>query len=143
MKRWNKIERDLSLSAGRPASDTEMHKRFLRVNGLTEWAYFSHGGDDIVYILQHGRFPPAKRSRPVNGYPFPPYTDHARFYRGIGMPMLVYHPYMPPDEIRGEVEDWGREHSLSASVFDSAKSWYYPGNSALVVITAPGVEAVI
>lgn len=143
MTKWNKIDRDLLLSAGRPASDGEMHRVFLEANGLTEWAYFSRGGDDLAYILQHGRFPRGHRRRPANGYPWPPYTDHARLYRGVGMPMLVYHPYMPPDEIRAEVEAWGLEHGLTAKIYDSAKSWYYPGGTALVVIAAPGVKVVV
>lgn len=140
MTKWNKIGSDLDITGGRPASDREMHKAFLEANGLTEWAYFSHGWDDLQYILTHGRFPPARRKRPDDGFPCPPYIDHARLYRGRGLPVLAYHPYLLADEIRPQVAEWGKEHQLIGRVFDSDKSWYYPGSTALVIITAPDTE---
>lgn len=142
MPKWNKIKRDLEISAGRPASDREMHRAFLEANGLREWSFVSAGFDDIPYILEHGRTHNGYRHL-RDGHQPPPYIDHARYYRGMGLPVLVYHPYAIPDSIREEVEAWAKDEGLVAKVYDSGKSWYYPGSTCLVVIAAPGVEVVV
>ena len=136
MTRWRKSEDDLRASAGRAASDVEMHKAFLERNGLTQWAFVGPGRDDIGHVLRAGSFPRGYRPIPKGGYPAPPYIDHARFYRGDSPAVLVYHPYFRPEEIRPQVEKWAAENGLTARVFDSGKSWYYPGHTCLVAVTA-------
>lgn len=114
----------------------EMHKAFLGRNGLTQWAFVQPGRDDICHVLRAGSFPRGYRPVPEGGHPSPPHIDHARFYRGPSRTALVYHPYFHGEQIRAEVERWGKENGLIARVLDSGKSWYYPGQTCLVVVTA-------
>lgn len=136
MTRWRRSEDDLRASAGRAASDLEMHRAFLERNGLERWAFYQPRRDHLRHVLEHGSFPRGYRPVPDGGYPAPPCVDHARLYRGDGPAVLVYHPYFAPEQIRGQVEAWAEENGLTAGVYDSAKSWYYPGGTCLVVVTA-------
>lgn len=136
MTRWRKTEEDMRASAGGVCADVELHKAFLGRNGLTQWAHVRPRRDDIRYVLRAGCFPRGYRPIPEGGYPAPPHIDHARFYRGPSPAVLVYHPYFKAEEIRPEVEAWARGNGLIAGVYDSGKSWYNPGNTCLVVVTA-------
>lgn len=142
MKRWNKIGADIAVSAGRPASNEELHRIFLETNGLTEWAFVQAGFDDIPYILKRGRFPGGQRTYGEKSLA-PPRIDHARYYRGHGPALLVYHPYVEPDALCPEVETWAQGRGLRGRVYGADKSWYYPGKTCLVVIAPEEMEVAV
>lgn len=70
----------------------------------------------------------------------PPYQDHAILFKNTktGLMCMVFHPYRDPETIRSEIEAWAEERELRAEIFEKECSWYYPGHTALVIISLPG-----
>lgn len=65
----------------------------------------------------------------------PPELDHPVLFKGSGRVWLVYQPYIAPERIQEPVTAWAEERGLHAEIYDMEASWYYPGNTCLVVIS--------
>lgn len=66
----------------------------------------------------------------------PPELEHAVLFRSHdGRCWLTYQPYALPEDVRDRVKGWAKEHGLAAEVYPPSASWYFPGDTCLVVIT--------
>ncbi len=119
------------------ASDPERLKQFIQINGFDQVA-LARDGAALKWIFENGRMP---RGRVYIEQDPVPYQDHARLFKNTqtGLICLVFHPYRDPDQIGPELEGWAEKHGLVADIYGREYSWYYPGRTALVVISLPGV----
>ena len=67
----------------------------------------------------------------------PPKDDHGYGFKNEKQEVYyIYQPYFAPYEIEEEVKNWANRLNLEYEIFDKDKSWYYKGQSCLVVIYA-------
>lgn len=68
----------------------------------------------------------------------PPRLDHGAYFKNqrTGAVWLVYHPYCKPGDILEAAEAYARENELVSFVWGEHLSWYYPGGTCMVVMTA-------
>jgi len=112
---------------------------FTKKNGFTRYAL--PGRASLPGALKyHWRL-----DRYRYGYKRRPSMDHAVIFRNpvTGVNMLVFHPYINPhlsvsdalQEIKAGLQEWAEKRGLKVEVYDPSFSWYYPGQTALVVIS--------
>lgn len=84
------------------------------------------------------RFKPYHYRLPNYGT-YPPILDHPYFYWAGDKPVaVVAHIYDYYERNCKEVERFAADHGLTVQCCEDFPSWWYPGNSVLVVITKPG-----
>lgn len=112
-------------------------KRFVELNGFTR--YCRPVPQDFARFLKTGRS--------TYGYPhiiseYPPATDHARVFKNTltGTVCMVSQPYNRLQSITDEAELWAQEHGLIVDLYDTDRSWYYPGSTCLIIWHLPGVQ---
>ena len=126
--RWNKLGSYRSYLRGLMQADVPLFDRWARITGAD--LYTLENPNDVIRYLQCGG----------HGYHFnperPPHTDHARLFKNSrsGNVWFVSQPYDRAHEIREEVTAWAEERDLHADVYDTEHSWYYPGETCLIVI---------
>lgn len=136
MTRWRPIAEDLEMTKMRPASNLEMYRRFVELNGITEWAFVPNRADHIPYILREGKFPTGYRRYPMEGFDYglPAGLDHGRLYRSRDKSgaALVWHPYQNPADVDMQLTDWAEAADVLLIVAGKNRSWYYPGSTYLL-----------
>ena len=144
MTRWRPIAEDLEMTEKRPAGNLEMHRRFVELNGITEWAFVPNRADQIPYILRDGRFPAGYRRYPMEGFDYgpPPGLDHGRLYRGKEHKgaALVWHPYQDPADVWTQLIDWAKAAGVVLLAMGKDRSWYYPGGTYLLAAASAWKE---
>lgn len=126
--RWNKIGSYRSYLRRLMQADVPLFDRWAEKNEVDLWTFDKP--NDLVRYLQSQK--PSRRFDWI----LPPYTDHARLFRSTktGNVWFVSQPYDRAHEIREEVTAWAEERDLHADVYDTEHSWYYPGETCLIVI---------
>lgn len=65
------------------------------------------------------------------------WVDHVRAYRDRRRKVyIISQPYADPDELRPKLESWAERRGLRVDVRGKDESWYYPGETCLIIITA-------
>lgn len=65
----------------------------------------------------------------------PPFLDHGRLFKGKDRRVwLAYHSYYPKKRVKELVIPWARKKGLTVSIYGPNKSWYYPGETCLVIM---------
>lgn len=147
MKRWRPIAEDLEMTEKRPAGSLEMHRRFVELNGITEWAFVPNRADQIPHILREGKFPTGHRRYPMDGFDYgpPPGLDHGRIYRGRGRQgaVLVWHTYQNPADVDAQLIDWTEAADVLTLVIGREGSWYYPGRTYMLAAISVWKDLII
>ena len=112
-----------------PKSDLRLFNRWASSVCVDKYTY--HNPADLIRYLQGewrgSRYNPER----------PPCTDHARLFKNsrTGKIWFVSQPYDYMEAVAEEVTPWAAEHGLSVTVYPKDLSWYYPGETCLVVFT--------
>ncbi|CAK0750210.1 hypothetical protein CCP1ISM_3760002 [Azospirillaceae bacterium] len=70
------------------------------------------------------------------------FTDHPFFYRsGNRASALVSHPYGMSAAIRNAARTWADRNGLSVAFPEDFPSWWYPGDTTMVVFTRAAARA--
>ena len=66
----------------------------------------------------------------------PPYRDHAAAFwkHGTKRRAYVFHPYYYDNGMLQELEQWCKKRDLCHVVYSEKHSFYYPGNTKMIVI---------
>lgn len=61
--------------------------------------------------------------------------DHVSFFKNdvTKETWLISQPYCEIDNIRNQALEWCEANNMTVEFFDTSKSWYYPGESILLV----------
>ena len=144
MKHWREIESDLEATRRRSVSSLALHRAFVDLNGIQEWAFVPNRTDYNPYILHNGKVPAGRGRDPLGGRDLgaPPGLDHGRLYRSADgrAAHLVYHPYSLTEEEAARLADWTDAAGAVSVILPAERSWYYPGQTLLVIVTAGGVR---
>ena len=115
----------------------DMFKDFVRANKFNMATFSSP--IDYAKLLKDGRFPKSYSCLEWNS---PPYIDHARIFKSTktGVMCLTYQPYKEAVENRFNIEQWANDNGLKAEIHGSECSWYYPGETLLIVVHLRDIE---
>ena len=128
---WKPIKqyRDSYLRLDESRGSPELFDKWAAGKNLSRYAT-AVSGLDWERILYTGRITYKEPNQDD-----PPELDHPVLFKGDGGVWLAYQPYISPERIRGPVAIWAEERGLYAEIYDAEASWYYPGNTCLVVIS--------
>lgn len=137
MTRWfNVTSRDVKIH-GNSTFNKDMFKSFITANGFTKFAFESN--QDYKRFLQTGGN--------MHIYPHvttetPPYSDHMRAFKNTntGVICIISQPYCSAEYVTAECSEWADKRGISADIYSSEYSWYYPGHTCVIVWRLPDVE---
>lgn len=128
---WSKVTKNnISSLYGYSHYDKELLNAFLKNNNIisfsrrpqmVSWEFFLTKGKDVG----------SKKYYEGN----PPHDDHGYSFKNDKKEVFyVYQPYFSPKEIENDVKEWAERFNLGYKILNKDKSWYYKGNTCLVII---------
>ena len=110
--------------------DPKRLKAFVEANGFTR--YCQPGRQAYHKFLTTGRNTGGYTQ--IN-YELPPAFDHGRAFKNTrtGVVCVVSQPYNYLHTVAEECKLWAKERGIAVDLYDSDKSWYYPGSTCLII----------
>ena len=137
---WTKIKRNDLISVMRHQEgkyDVELFRKFVVDNDL-QYALSDIGfGTTIKRFFENGGIQAGKSDLSVKSIPK---MDHYYFYRNSKKEIyLTSNSHSSYESISKDLEQWN-DGSFNINIVDSSKSWYWPNETVLIVITLKGVN---
>ena len=138
MKTWDRLtENKIQHFHDGKQFNSNMFKAFVKVNKFDKASFA--WPKNYAKQLKDGRFPHYYRNIEQN---IPPYIDHARIFKNTetGAMCLTYQPYREAVESVQAIEQWANGNELKADIYSPEYSWYYPGETLLIIIRSTDTE---
>ena len=125
-----KVNRDSRLTCD--YSDDGLFEEWISGKGVTRYCY--NRNEDVPKFLDTGRttvgYPNSKSNEP-------PFMDHIAFYKNTktNQVWLTSQPYHAKPDVENGVRMWAEKYGVDYEIYDKNLSWYYPGNTCLIVYT--------
>lgn len=137
---WKKINNKKLFEATNKcdSSNIEIFKNFVNANYIISYKNGYWHGTTIKRFLENGgRIAGTKYISLKNQIPN---IDHEHIYRNIYNDVLIVsHSYNDEDKILEQFNEWN-DGSFKIDIFGKEKSWYYPNETTLFVITLKDVQ---
>ena len=113
-------------------SDERLFQKWISGKEITRYCY--NRDEDVPKFLATGRttigYPNSKSNEP-------PFMDHIAYYKNTrtNQVWLTSQPYFKKVDVENEVRIWANNYGVDYEVYDMDESWYFPGNTCLIVYT--------
>ncbi len=126
-----------SATGGAEKTDINIFKTWATKYGIIKWRMLSLPLKWILFIKYGKVTPDYGGSLCWPDEECGHWADHIRAFKdNKGKVYIVCQPYLEPAELRTKLELWARRRGLHVEIHDKSESWYYPGETCLIVITA-------
>lgn len=113
-------------------SDDGLFEEWISDKAVTRYCY--NRNEDVPKFLVTARttvgYPNSKSNEP-------PFMDHIAFCKNTktNQVWLTSQPYHSKIDVEKEVRMWAEKYGVDYEIYDTNASWYYPGNTCLIVYT--------